>query len=168
MEKNYRKTKVFFWSGLIMLVLAGGVWAIGGGFGRIKEALANNDAGTSDAPGHYSETWTATEAFGLYRMAYTDLLMNNRDSGRLVDNFWVSQTGERVCGEEVLIGGKYFPTTASDQAYAGTSSSSCTYRTLATFSSDGGTTRKYGSGYMDSQSSYPNFVTKWEVNGHVH
>ena len=167
-----RKGKVFLWTGVVMLAIAGGVWVANGGIGRIKTALANDQGATScSTPGCFSEKWTANEIFGVYRFAYTDYGMTNRDTGRLNDNPWATVTGTRLCNDiETGTGGKHLPNTVSPWA-TGTGSSSCTYRSQSTISNDGGTSTVYGYGFLDSSTSdtaNTPIVTVWEVNGHVH
>lgn len=63
--KNFQyKGKVFFWSGVIMLVVAGGVWAASGGIGRVLRAYADAQNGTCIGAGCYSEEWKADEVLG--------------------------------------------------------------------------------------------------------
>jgi hypothetical protein len=93
--RNLRsKSNVLFWSGLIMLVIAGVTWVTNGGIGKIKKALATGQVGTCSTAGCYSEEWTAGEVMGLYRVV-------GGDGGVLHDNAWQSVAGDRVCGPGV-------------------------------------------------------------------
>lgn len=168
--KNFQyKSKVFFWSGLVMLVLAGGVWAASGGIGRVLRAYATPQGDSTSTPGSYSEKWTANEIFGVYRFAYTDFNMTNRDAGRLNDNPWTNVTGTRFCNDmETGAGGGYLTNTVSPWATA-TGSASCTYRSRSVLTSNGGASLGYG--FLDSSTqdtANTPIVTVWEVNGHVH
>lgn len=69
MKNFHYKSKVFFWSGLGMLILAGLVWVISGGakaaLADIQSGRAGNDRnGACSSPGCYSEEWSATEITG--------------------------------------------------------------------------------------------------------
>ncbi len=165
--KNFQyKSKVFFWSGLVMLMLAGTVWAFNGGIVKIKSVFAGEQSGTCSTPGCYSEEWKASEVFGLYRSAYVNAAQTTRDDGRLNDNGpFAYMTGRRVCGET----GTVNTNIVSDYVvFQNGSSTACTYKANFTYTS-GVNDYVVDAAYLDtSHVNYNPFVTGWTVNGHVH
>jgi hypothetical protein len=73
MKKNFHyRSKVLFWSGVSMLVLAGLVWLANGGIGKIKTAFATDQGASScSTAGCYSEQWSASQVFGTYKVSTT-------------------------------------------------------------------------------------------------
>ncbi len=162
--KNFQyKSKVFFWSGIIMLVVAGGVWAATGGIGRALRAYADAETGTDSNPGSYSEKWLANEIFGLYRFGLYD------DEG-IDNNGWAGVTGKRDCtvtatpypGEDRY----YSSNLVGNNSTSITDSNYCGYKTTAFYEGVNPPANHIGEGALDPVHNMT--VTEWIVNGHVH
>lgn len=138
------KKNVFFTSGLILLILGMVIWIVNFSFVKIKSAEA--------ATGDFSETWTAEEIFGMYRIG--------PDGGTLHDNAWGGITGTRICSTSDAIPNASNIVSDSGQIIWAPSGS-CSYNAKI-----GTTTGGIKDAYLEPDSQQMQ-VVQWTVSGHI-
>jgi hypothetical protein len=156
--KNFQyKSKVFFWSGLVMLMLAGTVWAFNGGIVKIKSVFANELSGTCTNPGCYSEEWKANEILG----DVSGYDSSGEGVGVVTRRYSIVITNAGGGADRLLDNGTV------DDSFNG--------KTLEYFAVPGsGASTLSGNGVVSSNGllyqyvNRPNMVVGWKVNGHVH
>jgi hypothetical protein len=165
-----RKGKVFLWTGVIMLALAGGVWVANGGIGRIKTALAGEQTGTCGDPGCFSEEWIANEltgdAHGFDRViggsvlstfertretSDYDQLEGSRDDSITLESWYLKGAVEELNRWGIAAGAQSRATTTDPDGVR------------HFYWINGGN----GAGHASSD-GVTMTVTGWKVNGHVH
>ena len=91
-KKLFNRRNVLFSAGLILVVLGVIIWIINFSFVKIKSARADETSATCGVSGCFSETWTASEMFGMVRYTKKSAKTqgtydNNKANGLFRDTF---------------------------------------------------------------------------------